>query len=799
MKPSTDASSVSNQGLLDSLNTLKGGRSAAGTQRRARFALHLIESRAATVARGRHHQLAPLLTEATHRKQTDDFFDAISQDAQDTTSVGIRDLEMSTEAWRPLVPRNPSIRANIVALLAEKHTFAKRNIPGIREAFGMESAEFESAFESITGRAVASAYATHQSPIERIRWTWTATGIRVERLPPFWTAFALTLTETVGAGALALPIAFATIGPLAGVALLLILGLVNLITVACLAEASARNGSIRYGSAFIGRLVEDFLGKPASIAARCAMFALCCFFLVAYYTGFAATLDAMTGVPAPAWVCVITAVGVYLVLRKNLTGTLTSALLIGFINISILIALSVLALSASSTERLLYIEPGLLQLTEIDASHLQLVFGVVLVAYFGHLSVSNCAQSVLRRDPSGHSLKRGTVAAMLTAIAIYCLWSFSIGGAVDADRLAQESGTVLIPLAEAIGPEVFLLGGVFVVLGLGMSSVHFGLGIFNVSREFFETRVQGASADKLLLGMHRGTLVSLLPIALVFLYVQWTFFTQQSSFTTPLKLLGALLTPILAGVFPALLLVSSRRQGLTAAGATVPRPFGSAPALFIIMALSFAGLLAHGLIIWNSAALTVSALTVAAGLLVLVVDTIRRGAFVPSVCLEVRYFQENGDVARVMAAYRGRTVSPALEIRRRDGTTETLAASGLVSRFSEVTDMSLRLPRRIGANVNVFAYSVTADNETSPLDGQITFEPDDLHYETVQLSEVTGTTRTQAPPPHWRARLQLHTAEPTQTAAVRTPSHTQPNLPITDRAIGNNDVDVWLGTDSDRS
>jgi hypothetical protein len=47
---------------------------------------------------------------------------------------------------------------------------------------------------------------------------------RLESLSPFWTAFSLTLTETAGAGILALPIALAGVGPLPGLFILLILG-----------------------------------------------------------------------------------------------------------------------------------------------------------------------------------------------------------------------------------------------------------------------------------------------------------------------------------------------------------------------------------------------------------------------------------------------------------------------------------------------------------------------------------------------------------------------------------------------
>ena len=98
------------------------------------------------------------------------------------------------------------------------------------------------------------------------------------------------------------------------------------------------------------------------------------------------------------------------------------------------------------------------------------VFGVILAAFFGHLSVSLCGQEVLRREPSGKALVRGVVAAQATAIVVYCLWVLTVGGAVDGGVLAGEHGTALVPLADEVGPLVSILGSVYVVLGMGMGS-----------------------------------------------------------------------------------------------------------------------------------------------------------------------------------------------------------------------------------------------------------------------------------------------------------------------------------------
>ena len=77
----------------------------------------------------------------------------------------------------------------------------------------------------------------------------------------------------------------------------------------------------------------------------------------------------------------------------------------------------------------------------LDASVLELVFGVALVAYFGHTSAGHSAKVVLARDPSGRHLLAGNIAAMLSAMAIYVVFVLVVTGAVGATELAGYTGT----------------------------------------------------------------------------------------------------------------------------------------------------------------------------------------------------------------------------------------------------------------------------------------------------------------------------------------------------------------------
>src|SRR5215218_7435967 len=148
-------------------------------------------------------------------------------------------------------------------------------------------------------------------------------------MSPFWTAFALTLTETVGAGVLAIPVALAGIGPLGAVVLLVVFGAVNMITVAAIVEAISRTGSMRYGTAYFDELVAGHLGPVGARLLGVALFALNAALLLVTLIGFGAILGAATGVSSLVWTAALFAVNLELLRRERLDATVASALVIG--------------------------------------------------------------------------------------------------------------------------------------------------------------------------------------------------------------------------------------------------------------------------------------------------------------------------------------------------------------------------------------------------------------------------------------------------------------------------------------
>jgi amino acid permease len=485
-------------GLLDREQVLGGAPA-----RRAATLLFLIETRTARLVAQSRQRLERPLTEETRQERALAFVEAFALARETAVQPTVHDLERQADRWAPLVPRNARLQAALARRLGEKYRFTARVAHGIRKALGLDEPAVRDAYQALYGESIESVFAAELNPRERLRWTWTALAKRLENLPPFWTAYSLTLTETVGASILALPIALASLGPLPGVVILVILGLVNVMTVCLMAEAVVRSGPMRYGNAFVGRLVEGYLGSRGSLALTVLLAAFSFIALPVYYVGVGTTLEEATSVPAAVWVAALFLATLSFVRRGSLNATVAAALAVGAVNVLLIIALSALAFAHVNGANLLHAEIPFTNGRPFEASVVAVVFGVVLMAYFGHLSAALCGSLVLERDPSGRSLVRGCAGAQVTAVVIYCLFVLAMNGAVGADGFAGVTGTALEPLAGVAGFGVDIVGSMFVILALGMVSIIEALSLFGLAHE----RIPLLAPRVVVLPRRRGHLV----------------------------------------------------------------------------------------------------------------------------------------------------------------------------------------------------------------------------------------------------------------------------------------------------
>jgi hypothetical protein len=643
-------------------------------------------------------------------------------------------------------------------------------------------------------------------------------------------------------------------------------------------------------------------------------------------------------------VALLFAVGLYYVRRDSLNATVAAALLVGAANIGLILALSALAFAHVRPEYLALVNVPFVGGRPFEPALLGSIFGVIWTAYFGHMSVSNCSRTVLRRDPGGRSLIWGCMAAQIVATAIYSIWILAVNGAVDPRALAAEAGTALVPLAGVVGVAVQVLGSIFVILGMGMTSIHVSLGLYNVAREWLAPRgrpaltlprrrgrlvlakrrrsgelhlvltylglqaggprlrldmqagglnqpegrrrhveisigdrwamtdwpapawkgerlalevVQagpqalclqidtslgisyegewdtlgigladvlpladtqrrlitwlmrrraagladvaaylgqdedvardllalmadeglvgevagddGARHYQVLLGSRRGrplppdiwqalgqaepaapgpsagrtvarpglwsdlgrawdralnersrTLLAVSPIALAFVLAEWALLTGSGSFSGLLSFMGMAVMSLLAGIFPVLLLISSRRKGEFRPG-VVYRWLGNPVLLAGIYLLSLSSLFLHGLVIWTDPVQRAGALFVGVVMLVVTFSMARRGAFAPRAVVEVRQDMEQAGAGSfaVMAAGEPLPAGVRLEYAGGGGERRLEAAAGPLPDFAALRCAAFDLPAGPARELKVWAHRVKAGGESEGLAGRL--------------------------------------------------------------------------------
>ena len=547
-----------------------------------------------------------------------------------SAGLTIHDLEHYASRWHSLVPASPSARAALARRLSEEYRFTRTLVPRIRSELGLDQPDVQQAFVDSFHLPLDTIYARGLSTPERLRAAAQALAVWLERLPPFWIAFALTLP--VGPGLLALPIAVAGIGPIPGVLLLVFFGVINMVTVAALAETLARSSNLRYSrSFFLGHLVEEYLGRAGSLIFTTILVIDLVLVLLIFYLGVASTLADATHLPPALWAILLFLIGLYFLSRKSLNTTLGFTIIVGIVNVSLILLLILLAFSHLQAENLFYINLPFVGGSPFDPAAVRLIFGVLLATYFSHMLVGNYGKLVLAHDPSGRALVQGSVAAIAFTTIVSSLWVLAMNGALEPSVLKNEPGTVLIPLSAEVGTAVRALGSIFVVVGLGMASIHISLGLFFTMREWLSSgKLHEFSAREPF-----ATLLPISPVIVIFLIAEWMLITGTGSFSELFGFVGVIALSLLAGIFPMLLLVAARRKGELVPSAGVYRALAHPLLVGGICAFFIAAIFLHGAILWTDPIQRAGALTLGIVVLGAIGLMIRHRAFAPRLVVEL--------------------------------------------------------------------------------------------------------------------------------------------------------------------
>ena len=703
-----------------------GGRPA----RQANTTMTLIENRTAHL---RTESFVPAgygLTETGTGASSQAYLEAIAMGRERQIRPSIQDLERYAAQWAILVPQNPQVRAMLAQLFSKRYTFSFQNAPGIRAALGLETDEVKAVYERLYHVPLDSIAIPKVGFADRLRWGWTTLVKRLDALPPTWMAFMFTLI--IGGVTLAVPIAAASIGAIPSIILILVFCLVSMVTIGAMAESVTRSGGIRYGNAFLGRVVGDFLGQGSSILLTVVLTVFSFGLLLIFYIGISSTLEGSTGLPAELWLFILFGVGLYFLTRGSLNVTVAFTFLITIVNTVLLLIIGLLALSHFNIDYLTYTNIPVLNGQPFNPALYGSVIGVIMGLFSAHMMVAVFGKMILERDPSGRSLVRGHPAGILAVGAINIFWVVAVNGSVSPQELAAETGTVLVPLTAQLGQVVGLLGAIFVVLGMGLGLVHFSIALFNLAGERLSAQ-RSKSLGRL------GTfMVSLSPVILVFALALWLSITGSGSFAGILGFLGVLVDSLMIGIIPVILLLASRRKGELVPG-VVYRILGNRALVIAIFLLYLFILFFHGLVIWQSPLAKAAGIIVGLLVIILTLDMLRKHTFAPRMVVELRDDRQENGQSLLALVDSGELAEAGLILRYRDGREEAGSANTTLKDLSRVSSISLRLPQSKSRELKIWVHQLTPEGEIGSLPAACTLRTGAQEHE-LELSAAHDQT-----------------------------------------------------------
>ena len=674
--------------------------------RRAGLLLFAIENRTAQLIAQGHRDTAVYMVNAGIQTREQEFFAALRHARGNAAPVTIQQIERYAAQWRSLLPETPDAKLNaaLAQLIGAKYKFTRAETPNLRAALVLDDAATQQYFQKAYGKTLDTIYAPQIGWSERARFGWAHAAARLEALPPFWLAFLLTMPGA--AGLLALPIALAGVGVVGGVMLLIAFALINMFTAAALAEATARGGVTRLGLGWLGQLVQEYLGGAGALFLTIILAINNVFVLAIFYLGVGGTLEQATQLPAGLWMVLLFGVCVYFLSRGSINSTIASTLLIIFGVVLLLVVIPLFAVPYFRVSNLTDAPP-----VSFNLNALQFALGLLLSTYFSHLLVVTYAPVIVRRDVSGRSWVWGSAAAIFGFMLIAIFWFIVLNGAVSAFALANAQGTALIPLAEKAGPIVLWLGSLLVILSLGLATVQITLALYYMVQE----RLPRARAGTFWAKPRARFLISLVPLVAIVILAEWLAVTGASSFANLLGISSAFALPLLSGVFPLLLLASTRRKG-----EFVPRGMHARlthPFVLMLGYIFFVGMIfAYGLFLFQDTLIRLAISAVAVVTVLVTFMMLRRGMLTPRLVIQVRAQNQDASYALVE---NGAPLNAQVQV---NGASSQHNASGALPALSDLRALVFVLPVTRARLVKILTYQQAADAAITGLAGQAKIE-----------------------------------------------------------------------------
>jgi hypothetical protein len=196
------------------------------------------------------------------------------------------------------------------------------------------------------------------------------------------------------------------------------------------------------------------------------------------------------------------------------------------------------------------------------------------------------------------------------------------------------------------------------------------------------------------------------PVLVVFVLAEWLVLTGSASFSGVLGFTGVIANSLTAWMFPALLLVASRRKGDYVPG-VVYRGLGHPAFAIALCALSLATLLAHGLIIYRDPWTRLAALGVSLAVVGLVAAMLRGGAFGRRSVIELREDLREGGASVLAFTSAGQPQTATVRLGHASGEERVEAAA--IALPTRLRWVGLEVPAGATRELKIWVHRVTLD------------------------------------------------------------------------------------------
>jgi hypothetical protein len=199
--------------------------------------------------------------------------------------------------------------------------------------------------------------------------------------------------------------------------------------------------------------------------------------------------------------------------------------------------------------------------------------------------------------------------------------------------------------------------------------------------------------------------------------VEWLLANKLESFTQVISFAGLIAAAVMAGVFPVLLLVASRRKGEHVPAFVLS--FLAHPAVSGSMYLVAVGILfLHGLFIWQNAFQRGVALLVGVVILAITYTMLRKGAFARRLVIEVRQEPEaakQGNGTFTVTDSGKLATQARVTLGYAHGEHLYQAASGAIPAFPELCSAKFQVSSTKARELSVWLHRVTAEGGSENL------------------------------------------------------------------------------------